>query len=273
MLAIVTDSSSGLTREEAMQLGVRVVPMSYSIAGRMFLENPGGQNGDYAAMLAKNVPATTAQASVIAFLTVFEELRRMGFQILCLTISSRLSGTYSSALSAAKEVDPENIAVVDSLLTSRGLAFLAARARQFENEGYSLRQTALMTQNLRDSVGIAFSVEDMDALRRSGRLGVIRQSIGTILNLRPVLRLVEGAIVAQGQVRGRLEQRKALLSLVPKQAKELVVLSFGGGEAGQALWRQAGESFPNLKVTLRDAGPVLAIHLGVGTVGLAWMTR
>lgn len=273
MLAIVTDTSAGLTREEAMQLGVRVVPMSYSIAGRMFLENPCGQNGDYAALLAKNVPATTAQATVIAFMNTFEELLRMGFQILCLTISSRLSGTYSSAVSAAKELDGKNIAVVDSQLTSRGLAFLVAKARQLENEGYGLQETALMLGDLRDSIGIAFSVENMDALRRSGRLGVIRQSIGTILNLRPVLRLTEGAIVAQGQVRGRIEQRRALLAQVPKQVKELVVLSFGGSEAGEALLRQAGETFPKLKVTLRDAGPVLAIHLGVGTVGLAWVAR
>ena len=117
-------------------------------------------------------------------------------------LSSRLSGAHSSACIAAREVQPQKIAVIDSLTTAGGLLLLAKQARALIDEGLSLREAERRLLALRARTGLVFSVDDMAALRRSGRLGLVPQSIGTVLNLRPILVFSNGTVVARSLVRG-----------------------------------------------------------------------
>lgn len=268
MLAIVTDSTAYLTAREAHILGVRVVPIAYTAGGQTYLEGCGDRNGDFSRLLAYG--ASTAQASVEAFVSTFEELLRRGFDVLCITVSSRLSGTYSSASRAARELASSRVEVVDSLTTGAGLYYLIKRARALADHEYTLAQTAIMVEDLRTTGGTAFSVESMDALRRSGRLGIVRQSVGTVLNLRPILRLKDGAIVSQGLARGRTERRRVLLEQIPAGAKEIAIQSVGESTEVAQLVETVQAAFPQAPVTARLAGPVLGIHLGRDALGVAW---
>ena len=269
MIAIVTDSTISITREEAERLGVWIVSDHYSVNGRTFLEGFADENKNFEERIFREPElCKTSQPPVSSFVQVFEELRQKDMEVLCIVISSRLSGTYSSACIAAREVDRAHIAVVDSLSTSGGLWLLAKAARAIIDGGSALQETAERLESLRDKTGIVFSVNDMAALRRSGRLGVVPQSVGTVLNIRPILMCIKGAIVA----RGTAERVKALVTRVPQGAKEIVVHHLGERESVEPLYQAILKRFPEAAVQVAKLGPVLGIHLGAGTVGVSWIT-
>lgn len=274
MVAIVTDSTAYLTKKEAHDLGIRIVPMSYTVSGQILNENYSDQNGEFESLIFRySSRCTTSQAPRSAFMSMFDELLRQGYDVLCIVISSRLSGTYSSASIAAKEVDPERIVVLDSLSTAGGLSILAKKAKELADKGYTLKEITSEIENMRNKVGISFSVDNMDALRRSGRLGIVRQSVGTILNIRPILLCKDGAIIAYGTARGRSEQVRYLVSTIPEDAKEIIVHYLGDKTHVSNLYNSIGKKFPDVPITQVKLGPVLGIHLGLGVVGLSWINE
>lgn len=274
MIAIVTDSTAYLTKKEAKALGVRMVPMTYTVSGLPFNESFVDQNGNYERMIFRNLQrCTTAQAPISAFMSVFEELLRHNYEVFCIVMSSRLSGTYSSASIAAKEVDKDKIIVVDSLTTAGGLAMLVKKARKLADEGCSLQEITRVIEESRSKIGIAFSVDDMDALRRSGRLGIVRQSVGTILNIRPILLCEDGAVISHGVARGRSEQVRELIARIPHNVKRVIVHHLGEKVNIDGLIAAVKKRFPSIKINQCKLGPVLGIHLGPGVIGVSWMTE
>lgn len=270
MISIVTDSSAHLTRAEAQALGVTLVPMTYSSGPLPYTESYIDQCGQFERLVAENMDRMrTSQATFSAFMSTFDDLAATGDEILCLTMSSRLSGTYGNARMAAQETAPERIQVVDSLTTSGGLYLMILEARKLIDRGLSLEAIARELCAMRGRVKIIFSVDDIQPLRRSGRLGGVRLSISTILNIRPLLQCIDGCIVSTGTVRGRNEQLRTLFQSVPAGQTACVVEGFLADEQVSAL-KQRLESAGHA-VMRRAIGPVLGIHLGVGCVGAAWI--
>ena len=121
---------------------------------------------------------------------------------------------------------------MDTLTTAGGLYIMVRAARQFLDAGYSLSEPAETLEQMRGKVKTLFSVGDMEPLRRSGRLGPVRQSVCTVLNVRPLLTCRDGAVMACGLVRGKSEQIRALAQAVPTGARGVVVQT-GGHQAAQ----------------------------------------
>lgn len=194
MLALVTDSTCGLTRVEADELGVIVLPMTYSVDGVRYSEAPVGENGDYGSLISAGSRVETEAVHPSAFERVFRERLAAGDDVLCVTISSRLSGTFRSAEEAAAAVDPsgKRVAAFDSWNTAGALEFLVRRAHELAAGGCSLSEVVAGLAEARRGTRIVFSVPDMGALFRSGRLGAIRRAVATKLNRYPVMTLHEG---------------------------------------------------------------------------------
>lgn len=271
MLALVTDSTCGLTRNEAAELGVDVLPMGYAVAGMRHAEGFVGENGDYASALSGGGLVTTEAVRPSAFERTFRRHLDAGEEVLCLTISSRLSGTFRSAEQAAEVVSDPRVTVFDSWGTAGALEFLVRRARALANAGETVEGIVSALTELRASTRIVFSVPDMAALSRSGRLGAIRRAVATKLNRYPVMALSEGGIVKLGDGRGARGMAAAMAERIPEGTTELLVSHFGprGVEAREVLLA-ARERFPEAHLRVKDGGPVLAKHLGVGAVGLSW---
>ena len=123
---------------------------------------------------------------------------------------------------------------------------------------------------LRSKVGIVFSVNDMMPLRRSGRLGIVPMSVGTVLNIRPILKLYEGCVVSDSIARGRHAQIRQLVEKIPQNAARLIVMEITHGHAGDQLTGKLRERFPSVPVEYRVTGPVLGIHLGMDAIGVVW---
>jgi DegV family protein with EDD domain len=273
LIAIVTDSTAYLTKKRALDADVRVVPANYVVSGKSFSESYSGNNGDYLSLLTGAKNLTTSQASVAAFMSVFEELLRNGYQILCIVMSSRLSGMYSSASIAAREVDKENIIVVDSLTIAGGMEFLITKAREFIDAGLSLNEVAVAVEKERERVGIVFSVDDLEALRRSGRVGHVLHSIGAILNLRPILVFEDGAVISSDTARGTADQIRKLTSKIPDNAKEVTIHYIKEQAHAVTLFYAIRKRFPMVKLKMVEVGPVLGIHLGLSVIAAAWITE
>lgn len=273
MIAIVTDSTAYLTHDEAVRLGVVVVPMSYSFSDNQGF-NEGCIENDAGAELevADHIDTVhTSQASLNGFINIFRILKRSGCGILCLTISSRLSGTYANAVLAAKEVGGQDIEIVDSLSTCSGLYLLIREARRRIRDGAKLSTVAKELNKLRERVRICFSVDDMTPLRRSGRLGNVRMSVSTVLNIKPILEIRDGAVVSAGLARGKLDQANKLCNFCKDAKGLLVVDNFLGTEAAEKLPVKLARE--DREIERRRIGPVLGAHLGRGCVGVAYIAE
>ena len=273
MIALVTDSTAPLTHAEAEKFGICVVPHSYTVDGTAYLENYTDENPGYTDRLSRASRYATAQCTPSAFATAFRQLLAQGCDVLCIVLSSRLSGAWTSAVTAARALGNAHITVLDSHLTAGALYFALLRTREESLRGLSLSQLSDRFRTIEKEVGVAFSVEDMRALRRSHRLNFTSQSVNTILNRRPVFTLEGGAIVTRGQTRGRAERVRMLTQMVPENAKRLMVQGFGSAQIAASLAHMVRRRFPQADLLQRELGPVLSTHLGTQAVAVSWCLR
>lgn len=271
MITIVTDSSSYFKKEEAQALGIRIVPMGYVINGRGYSESYADLNGDFENLLKSNGSFSTSHPNLSAFLSCFEEELAKGNEILCITISSRLSGAYSTAYNAAKQTGSERIMVFDSYLVAGGLYLLIKKAQQLISSGLTLNEIMNKLQEVRDRISIAFSVDDMTPLRKSGRIGLVRMSVETILNKKPILLLKEGTVISNSIARGNNDIIRKLTQKVTADAGELVVNYIGNGRLAANLYGVLKDICPNAPISLQKMGPVLGIHLGLNVVAVSFI--
>ena len=273
MIAIMVDSAAGISRQEAEQLGAHYVPMTYTVDRQQFVEHYIGENGQFEPFIERpDVERRTSQATAAAFVAAFEHQLAKGRQVLCITISSRLSGTYANAVMAAKEVNEDEIKVLDSRNCAGGIYFLIQRAQGLIAQGFSLCEVTERLAAERKLIHNVFTVNDMTNLRKSGRLGVVRLSVSTILNLRPILCLQNGSVFSQSVARGNHEQLRMLTESVPLGTRFVVVHSRENNPQlpmlQEMLVSRLGEE---LELRIVSLGPVLAIHLGLTYLGVCWM--
>jgi DegV family protein with EDD domain len=261
-----------MTRELAQSLNVKIISMNYTVASLQFKESYNDNNGYFEDLIFKNAGlCKTAHVSISDFLNIFKNLTDKGCNVICILISSKLSGTYSSACVAAKEINSDKIAVIDSLSAAGGMFFLIKKAVEFINSDIPFNMIPSKLEELRDNIGVAFSVDDMSFLRLSGRLGIVPRSVGTILNNRPILLCRDGAVVSKGLARGRKEQIKELADLVPNNSKDVIIHYLDDEKYINALLDEIKKKLPEVLISVNKLGPVLGIHLGPGVIGVSWL--
>jgi len=273
MITIVTDSTSYIKKSEARELGVRIIPMSYTVSDQIYGESYSDQNGDFENLLSGSAVCSTSQPNMSAFLSCFEEELSMGNEVLCITISSRLSGTYSTAYMAARQIEDggDKVIVVDSHNTAGGLYILVKAAQGMVCGGLGLADIKGRLIEMRDRILTVFSVEDMDPLRRSGRIGFVRMSVGTILNKRPILLLREGAVVSSGMAHGDTDVIRKLVQMTDKDADEFIINYIGNNRLAANLYGVLKNARPSAQIGLHKAGPVLGIHLGMNVISVSYL--
>lgn len=272
MITIVTDSSAYFKKEEADELGVKIVPLNYAVNGKSFVESYGDQNGEFEELLKNGIMLSTSQPNVMAFLSCFENEIKKGNEILCITISSRLSGTFFTAQMAAKQNKTQKIAVFDSYFTTGGLYLLIKEARRLIDSGASLDEVVDELPKIRSKIQFAFTVDDIAPLRKSGRIGNVRMSVGTILNQKPILLLNEGIVVFSSIAHGNRDIIKEALKMTSEGAKEFIVNYIGYEQLTTNLYNVLTDAYPDIPVNIRKVGPVMGINLGLNAASLSFIT-
>lgn len=271
MIVIVTDSTAYLTHAEASAMNAVIVPMYYSFDDAHSISEGCIEDDRMTEQqVAEHIESVhTSQAPMSAFLSIFSRIRKSGDEVLCLTMSSRLSGTYSNAVLAARELGGKHIEVVDSKTTCAGLYLLVCEAHRYICEGEKLSTVAKQLAKIRERVRLAFSVDDMTPLRKSGRLGNVRMSVSTMLNIKPILEMRDGAVVSSGIARGKTDQSNKLCAFCREAGSRIVIDSFLADEASERLLVRLARDDRELE--RRHTGPVLGAHLGGGCVGVAYL--
>jgi DegV family protein with EDD domain len=275
-LAIVTDSTCDLSADELAQLQVERVPLYVSFKGNTYRDwleiSPkeiieGVQAG-------ADLPSTS-QPSPQDFEAAFRKAVESGAEaIVCITISSVLSGTYQSA-NIAKESTGLPVTLFDSRAASIGLGEMVKKAAALRDSGAAPEQIVSALESIRDSNLPLFTVASLDFLQKGGRIGRASALLGSLLNIKPILSLEEGKIIPLGRARGN---KKALAELVAQVRSHrqrfpgTLVLNFlhvqdpAAAEQVRAAIDEAGIEYQGGKVY--EIGAVVAAHVGPGTYGL-----
>lgn len=280
-LAIVTDSTCDLTQAELDALKVTRVPLYVRFKGSMhkdWLEiSP--------KVIVEGVAAgadmpSTSQPSPQDFEVAYQAVVARGADtILCLTISSELSGTFQSANLAKANVQVP-VTVFDSRAASVGLGDMAKKAAQLRDSGASLEQILKAISHIRDTNKVFFTVETLNFLQKNGRIGRAQALLGGLLNIKPLLGLNDGKIEPIGRARGTkkaikelVDQTQAFISSHPGQ----LVVSFIHIQDPQAAetMRQALKeaNIPFKDQGIYEIGAVIASHVGPGTFGMYMHTE
>lgn len=284
---IVTDVGSDISLDFAKRYDkLRVLPMPYRMDGvekQYHVEDEASLMQFYADLRAEKV-ATTAQVTVDAATTCFEELASKGEQILYVGLSGGLSGTVQSALAARElvlEKHPDaQIAVVDSLLASAGEALLVYYAIQQREAGKTLRETEQWLIDNRQNISSWFTVDDLNFLFRGGRVSRTSALLGSMMRIKPIMHVSEeGKLVPRDKTTGRKRALKALadkcIELSRPKEGQVVFISHGDClEDAQYLASLVKEGLPQVAgIEFFILGTIVGAHAGPGTVAIFFMSE
>lgn len=271
MIKIVTDSTVYLKKETAEKLGVEIVPCVFVSDGNYYSEAYSDCNEDYINLMTNSKNNSTSHANPESYTKVFRKIIQNGDKVFHISMSSRLSGGFSSASIAAKNFNPEDIVVFDSMMIAGSLQLLVEYARKYIDSGMDFKKLIKVMEQERARISTVFTVNDISALRKSGRIGFVRESVGNILNLKPILSLKEGRVFSIGSVQGENKLISKLIAHIPADVKEVIISSLKNSKSANALYYTIKSKFPKAIIKLQKFGPVLGVHIGEGAVGVAFI--
>ena len=273
MIKIVTDSTVYLKKEMAEKLGVEIVPCVFVSDGNHYSEGYSDCNEDYIDLMMKSKSNSTSHPNPEVYTKIFRKIIQNGDKIIHISMSSRLSGGFSSASIAAKNFNPEDIEVFDSMMIAGSLQLVVESARRLIDSGVEFNKiTKALTQTVA-GISTVFTVNDISALRKSGRIGFVRESVGNILNLKPVLNLKDGRVFSIGNVQGENKLISRLVEYISPNTKEVIISSMKNSKTANALYYTIKNKFPRMIIKLQKFGPVLGVHIGEGAVGIAFTKK
>ena len=272
-IRIVTDSTADLPPAIAAKLGIVVVPLKVHFGREVYRDGIDLTPEDFMRKLAESTTLpTTSQPSVGEFEEVYERLARECDAIISIHISSRLSGTYASARTASSSISPGRcrVEVIDSLTTSMGLGLIAMSAARAAAAGCSVDDLVLEVRRVMHDVHILFVPDTLEYLHRGGRIGRAQALMGSLLDIKPVLKIEDGVVQPVEKVRTRARAMDRLYEFVeffPRIAEMGVVHSATPAEIEPLLTR-IDAVFPRDKIIVTRLGAVIGTHVGPGTIGV-----
>ena len=276
MIKIVTDSTAYLPETIVREHDIQVVPLCVHFGDTVYKEGVDLSNAEFYAKL-KDAPElpTTSQPSAGEFHEVFEPLVSAGHEILVLTISGKLSGTWNSAKAAQAMLPGAPISVVDSLFTSAGLQLMVEAAISAVGDGASREEIVEQTEAIRASMQLLFVVDTLEYLAKGGRIGNARAFMGTMLKIKPILYLRDGAIEPLEQVRSKRKAVARMLDLIEEStdgngsSAKIGITDALVPEEAEKIKKQIMDRLGCQEPFLSSIGPVIGTHTGPGTVGVA----
>ena len=281
---IITDSTTDLAPEMIRELGVQVIPLCYLMEGNTYHNIPGGGEMDEPAFYNKlraGVMSTTTQVNSEEFIAVFTPILGAGDDILYIAFSSGLSGTCQSAHLAKKELEQKfpgrRVEVFDSLCASMGEGLLVYHAAMRKKAGASLDEVLAWLKENVLHLCHWFTVDDLNHLKRGGRVSTATALVGTMLGIKPVLHVDdEGHLIPVSKVRGRKQSLDALVKKMEETAidpqDQVIFISHGDClEDAQYVAQQVRTKLGVKEIFINYIGPVIGAHSGPGTVALFFL--
>jgi len=272
-ILVVTDSSSDLPQRLVERFKIAVVPLIVRFGSEVYQDGELSLEEFWRKAAGPHHPQTS-QPSVGAFEQCFERLIAQGKQVLCLTITSKHSGTFNAACLAARRFG-KAVEVFDSLSLSLGLGLQVLVAAQAAWEGRSMADILALLEDMRTRMQVTIVLDTLESLRRGGRADsfiAVVDRMARALNIKPIISVVDGQLRLLGAARSFRGGLKRVLNLVGRLGplEHLAVVHTRIQEtAGQMADRLAESTgFPRERIWVRETGTVLASHGGAGLIGV-----
>jgi DegV family protein with EDD domain len=276
-VAIVTDSTSYIPKENLDPYLIRVAPQVL-IWGEQTYEDGVDISPSqfYTRLKTAKVMPSTSQVTPAKFVKIFGDLLEQDYHVLAVVISEKLSGTIASAIQARESYPGAPIEIVDSHTTAMALGYTVLTAARAAEQGASLADCKALAEKASQQTGVVFAVDTLEFLHRGGRIGTASRFLGTALNIKPILEVMDGRVEAVERVRTRQKSLERLLDLTEeriahRQPVRLATLHAQSPEDAQRLLEMAKKRFNAVEHIFSEVSPVVGTHTGPGTVGLAFI--
>ncbi len=285
MFQIMTDTSANLPSALAREKNITVLPFFYYINGARHtcLDTKAFDQQNFYDAMREGADITTSQINPQTYIDAMKPLLEQGIDVLFVGMAGGISGAYHSAEIAAEELHesfPERkILLVDSLGASLGEGMLALKAAELKQQGHSLEEVQQFLLEYRYRMCNIFTVDDLKYLRKSGRLSNISSLLGTLLQIKPLLKgSAEGKIVAFSKVRGRKNSLQALAArydeyVVDAGSQTIAIAHADCQEDANYLIELLKRNHPPKDVLTVCSEPVTGSHVGPGTIALFFEAR
>ncbi len=275
---IIVDSTADLTPE--VEKRVKVVPLTIHFGEQEFIDGVTIDSRKFYEMLIESdTLPTTSQATPFAFGEAFEEAVEEGCQVVCITCTSKLSGTYQSAVIAAEDY-PGQVFVVDSQSIALGSAILVQYALELADRGLNAEEIAWKLMQKREKVHLIAMLDTLEYLKKGGRISSTVAFAGGLLNIKPVISIEDGEIKILGKARGSRQGNTLLVQEIQKAGgvdfTKPLLLGYTGLDDSllqkyiadsDSLWEGNVECLPQTVV-----GSVVGTHAGPRAVAVAFFS-
>ena len=275
--AIVTDSTADIPKDLIEKYRIKVVPLYVNFEDKSYLDNGVDITSKQYYERLKNVKKqpTTSQPTPSDFVKVYSELLNENDNIVSIHISKKMSGTFSSADMARKELSDKDIVVIDSELVHMPLGILVTKAAELSQEGKSKEEILKAVNDLKQKVTVLFIPSTLKYLIMGGRIGRAKGLIASVLEIRPILTLHMGE-VTQFKTTRRFSQAKnelinSIKNMVKDTGKLMVIVSDSDAkEEGDEMAERIKETFHPKQIMRAEIGAIVGNNVGPGALAVTF---
>ncbi len=274
-IAWVTDSTAYLDEELKNHPDLYTIPLTILLDGEEFSDGIDLTSAQLFERLKqlKN-PPKTSQPSIGAFQILYEQLSKKYDQVVAVLLSGKLSGTVSSSEQAAKLVEIPVTTFDSNILTYPMTALLKEGIRLVE-EGAGIESVIHQLETIKKTNETYVLVGSLEQLHRSGRMSGLKFFLGSMLNVKPIISIVDGALSVKEKARSEKKAKEKILDYLRSSYEQYhfkeVYLLYGLHEEHAANWKdELRKEFPRLQIICCPLGAVIGVHAGENTLGISW---
>lgn len=274
-IAVVTDSTSDLTKADLEKYGIKSIPLKVIYSDAQYHDRVDITPAEVYKSFEKEIP-TTSMPSPQEIMDVYNELKDDGYtHIISIHISSGLSATYSNCVMVANQIEGIEVEVIDSKMLSKGLGRLVMYTNSLVKKGeLSFAEIIEKTEAKKDKIEVFFVVETLKYLKKGGRIGKVSGTIAEFLNIKPIIAIDnEGEYFTFDKVRGRSRSLKKMYSIIKdklEEGKEYVVdvMNAAAEEEARGLLAKFKDLKQVKETYFSEISPVMVVHTGPGLIGV-----
>lgn len=274
-IALITDSSCDLSKDMIEENNINIVPLRIHYSYGDFRDGVDITSQEIYDNFHKEIPKTS-MPSPGDFIATIDKIKSQGYtHCLVVAISEGLSGTYSMMKTVSDEIKDIKIHVIDSMLLSKGLGMVTLEAARLIKLGESFDKIVSEVNDFKKKTKVYFTVENLEYLRKGGRIGKVAATIGSVLNLKPIISIGDdGKYYTHSKARGRKNSLEKMLEPLKKFAEttktNVSILEAMAEEDAKFLYEKIKNINNISSVCITKITPSLAIHTGPGSIGIAF---
>lgn len=277
MVRVICDSTGDLTPELIKKYDITIVPLNVHFGQETYRDGIDITADEfYRRLVSGGVHPTTSAPAPGTFLEAYHSLMQVTDEIIVLTISGGISGTFESALQAKNMLEnPCNIEVIDTKLTCGGLFLPALRAAQAARQGEKLDGVAAMVRDVLKRTRAYMIFDTLEYLLKGGRIGRARALLGSMLKLNPIITLEDGVIETVAKTRNRTRAKDELFRLVDEAGgvEDLVLETATAYEEMEEMFNRFTTILPPGRIYRSRVSPVIGVHTGPNVLAASFIAR